>query len=89
MSAPTENPARSSIAAALLDRGIPAVVASQFSLPDNSAHFLASTIYNALLTGKPIGDAIRDGRNAVSFADAAKFFDWGIPVLYSTNAQSS
>lgn len=85
MSAPTENPARSSIAAALLDRGIPAVVASQFSLPDNSAHFLASTIYNALLTGKPIGDAIRDGRNAVSFADAAKFFDWGIPVLYSTN----
>ncbi|HXH43959.1 MAG TPA: CHAT domain-containing protein [Bradyrhizobium sp.] len=85
VSAPTENPARSSIAAALLDRGIPAVVASQFSIPDNSAHFLAATIYNALLTGRAVGDAIRDGRTAISFADAAKFFDWGIPVLYAAN----
>jgi hypothetical protein len=80
----TENPGRSSIAAALLDRGIPAVIATQFSLPESSAHFLAATIYNTLLTGKPIGDAIRDGRNAMGFSDSAQFFDWGIPVLYST-----
>ncbi len=83
--APTENPARSSIAAALLDRGIPAVVASQFSLPDASAHFFASAIYNTLLTGKPLGDAIRDGRTAMYFAERAKYLDWGIPVLYTTD----
>jgi hypothetical protein len=82
---PTSNPARSSIAAALLDRGIPAVVASQFSLPDNSAHYLAATIYNTLLTKRSISHAMRDGRNAIKFADEAKFFDWGIPVLYSMN----
>jgi hypothetical protein len=82
---PTENPARSSIAAALLDRGVPAVIAAQFSLPENSAHFLAASIYNTLLTGKPIGDAIRDGRNAMSLSTSAQFFDWGIPVLYTTN----
>lgn len=82
---PTDNPGRSSVAATLLDTGIPAVIGTQFSLPDVSAHSLSVTIYKALLTGKPIGEAVRVGRNAMSFADKAAFFDWGIPVLYSTD----
>lgn len=81
----TDNPGRSSVAATLLDTGIPAVIGTQFSLPDVSAHSLSATIYKALLTGKPIGEAVRVGRNAMSFADKAAFFDWGIPVLYSTD----
>jgi len=85
MADPSENPARSSIAGALVNAGIPAVVASQFSLPDNSAHFLAATIYNTLLTGRPIGDAIRDGRNVMCFGERATYLDWGIPVLFSTD----
>jgi hypothetical protein len=82
---PTDNPGRSSVAASLLDAGIPAVIGTQFSLPDISAHTLSATIYNALVTGRPIGEAVRVGRNAMSFADEAAFVDWGIPVLYSTN----
>ncbi len=42
-----EDPARSSVAGALLDRGIPAVIANQFSMIDNSSHYLSSTIYSA------------------------------------------
>jgi hypothetical protein len=82
---PTDTPGRSSVAATLLDAGIPAVIGTQFSLPDMSAHSLSTTIYNALLTGKSIGEAVRIGRNAMFFADKAAFFDWGIPVLYSIN----
>lgn len=82
---PTDNPGRSSVAATLVDTGISAVIGTQFSLPDMSAHSLSTTIYNALLTGKSIGEAVRIGRNAMFFADKADFFDWGIPVLYSTD----
>jgi hypothetical protein len=79
----TEDPARSSIAAALLERGIPAVIAAQFSMPDVSAHYLASMIYNSLIAGAPLIDALRDGRLAMPYANNSKFCDWGIPVLYS------
>ncbi len=81
----SQDPARSSLAAALLARGIPAVIATQFSMPDTSAHFLSAMIYNALVTGKPVVDAVRYGRRAVLYAESSQFFDWGIPVLYSTD----
>jgi hypothetical protein len=80
-----ENPGRSSLAGTLLNKGIPAVIGTQFSLPDVSAHILSATIYDALLLGKPVGQAVRSGRNAMFLADDANFFDWGIPVLYSTD----
>jgi hypothetical protein len=74
---------QSSVAAALLSRGIPAVIAAQFSMPDVSAHYLASMVYNALSSGMPLIDALRDGRLAMGYSGGSKFFDWGIPVLYS------
>jgi hypothetical protein len=79
----TEQPARSSVAATLLSKGIPAVIGAQFTMPDVSAHYLASMIYNALLTGAPLIDALRDGRQAMGYAKDNRFFDWGIPVLYA------
>src|SRR3989442_898433 len=79
----TEQPARSSVAAALLSKGIPAVIGAQFTMPDVSAHYLASMIYNALLTGAPLIEALRDGRQAMGFSKDNRFFDWGIPVLYA------
>jgi hypothetical protein len=79
----TEDPARSSVAAALLERGIPAVIAAQFSMPDVNAHYLASMIYDSLVAGAPLIDALRNGRLAMGYANNAKFCDWGIPVLYS------
>ncbi len=86
-SAQNSDPARSSIAAAILERGIPAVIATQFSIPDTSAHFLSSMVYNALVTGKPLVEAMLDGRQAMSHAEKGQFFDWGIPVLYSSDPE--
>jgi hypothetical protein len=86
-SAIAEEPARSSVAAALLGRGIPAVVAHQFSVPDNGAHFFAIAFYNLLSCGRPLIEAMRAGRAAMSHADDNRPFDWGIPVLYTRDPQ--
>jgi hypothetical protein len=80
-----EDPARSSIAAALLEYKIPAIIATQFSIPDISAHYLSSMIYNGLVTGKPLIEAMQIGRRAMNYARNKKFFDWGIPVLYTAD----
>ncbi|SCY85066.1 CHAT domain-containing protein [Rhizobium sp. NFACC06-2] len=79
------SPARSSVAGALVLRGVPAVVAAQFSLPDQTAHILAATIYNSLLYGQPLGEAIRAGRTVLSLETRTRVFDWGIPVLYTAS----
>jgi hypothetical protein len=80
-----QDPARSSIAAALLENNIPAVIATQFSIADVSAHYLSSMIYNGLVTGKPLIEAMQIGRRAMNYAKNKKFFDWGIPVLYTAD----
>jgi hypothetical protein len=83
-----EDPARSSVAAALLQRGVPAVVAHQFSVPDNGAHFFAGVFYDMLSEGLPLIDAVRAGRAAMGYAEDGRFFDWGIPVLYTRDSQA-
>lgn len=82
-----EDPARSSIAAALLARGIPAVIATQFSIPDITAHYLSSMIYNSLVTGLPMVEAMRNGRHAMGYSDESRITDWGIPVLYTSDPE--
>lgn len=81
------DPARSSIAAALLARGIPAVIATQFSIPDITAHYLSSMTYNSLATGLPLIEAMRNGRHAMSYSDESRITDWGIPVLYTSDPE--
>ncbi|HET9597243.1 MAG TPA: CHAT domain-containing protein [Anaeromyxobacteraceae bacterium] len=78
------DPARSAIAAALLDVGVPAVIATQFSIPDISAHRLSAMIYNSLAAGRSLVDAMALGRQAMQFATASTLLDWGIPVLYAS-----
>lgn len=85
-SSKNEDPARSSIAAALLAFGVPAIIATQFSIPDVTAHFLSNMTYNSLVTGKPLVEAMRDGRRAMSYSDKSKVTDWGIPVLYTSDS---
>jgi hypothetical protein len=80
-----EDPARSSIAAALMARGIPAVIATQFSIPDVTAHYLSSMTYNSLVTGLPLIEAMRNGRRAMGYSPKSKITDWGIPVLYTSD----
>jgi CHAT domain len=80
-----EDPARSSIAAALLARGIPAIIATQFSIPDVTAHFLSNMTYDSLVMGKSLVEAMRDGRRAMNYSEKSRITDWGIPVLYTSD----
>jgi hypothetical protein len=78
---------RSSVAGALLAKGVPAVIATQFTMPDNASHKFSSLVYNGLVLGRPLTDAMRDGRRAMIYANGSRFIDWGIPVLYASEPQ--
>ncbi|WP_436204707.1 CHAT domain-containing protein [Caballeronia sp. LjRoot31] len=83
--AEAESVGRNSVAVSLLSAGIPAVVGMQFSLPDISAHSLAASVYRALLTSQSVAAAVREGRTSMRLAENAEFFEWGLPVLYTTD----
>jgi hypothetical protein len=77
------DPARSALAAAILGRGIPAVIATQFLMPDTSAHFFSAHIYEALASGASLVQAMRDARQVMDYGTMGKPADWGIPVLFA------
>jgi hypothetical protein len=77
--------ARSSMAAALLNEGVPAIIAAQFSTPASGAHLFAESTYKALAASQTLFEAVRAGRQAMRGARHSRFFDWGIPVLYTTD----
>jgi hypothetical protein len=78
-------PSRSSLAAALLQRGIPGVIASQFSLPDASAHLFSSRVYERIAQGQTLAGAVLDGRRMMLYSASQQHVDWGIPVLYTSD----
>ncbi len=84
---PGVEPGRSALAATLLSYGVPAVIATQFLMPDNSAHFLAESIYRTLIRGATVAEAMREGRRAMQYGDDERHPDWGIPVLYSSRPE--
>ncbi|MBW7884268.1 MAG: CHAT domain-containing protein, partial [Caldilineaceae bacterium] len=69
------------IAGALVRRGVPAVIAMQFALQDNTGIELGRTFYEALAGGLPVEAALTEARIAVSLAQRAAL-DWAAPVLY-------
>jgi hypothetical protein len=75
----------SSVALALLQRGIPAVVAMQYSIRDDAAKEFAKRIYEELVAGRTIDEAVAKGRLAISRFDQ-RTLDWGSPVLYMRNS---
>jgi hypothetical protein len=75
----------SSVALALLKEGIPAVVAMQYSIHDETAKEFAKRIYEELVAGRTIDEAVAKGRLAISRFDE-KTLDWGSPVLYMRNS---
>jgi hypothetical protein len=80
---PDIDPVSSSIAATLLEKGVPAIIATQFSMPASSAHCFASFTYNSLVRGKSVIEAVGEGRHSMDCEETRQFYDWGIPVLYS------
>lgn len=75
----------SGVAPALVQGGIPAVVANQYSVLDVSATAFASHFYHALAQGSRIGDAAREARIAVTYSLSAEAIDWAVPVVYARN----
>ena len=72
-----------SIAPALIRAQIPAVVAMQFTVPEEAAQAFASEFYRALAEGFPIDACVTEGRKAVMSATGLDRADWGIPVVYT------
>jgi len=76
----------SSIPAALLRGRIPSVVAMQFRVRDDFAAAFMAAVYQALVAGSTVDEAVFSGRaamRALSYGKHADARDWGTPVLYS------
>jgi HEAT repeat protein/CHAT domain-containing protein len=70
------------IAPNLVQRGIPAVVAMQYSIFDTTAKIFADEFYRTLALGYPVDAAIQTTRNAISQEVGLNKRDFATPVLY-------
>ena len=71
----------------LMAAGIPAAIAMQYKIWDESAIAFSQKFYKALAAGLPLEQAVSSGRIAVfnrcdSLQDKQYWRDWGVPVLY-------
>lgn len=71
----------------LMAAGIPAAIAMQYKIWDESAIAFSQTFYKSLAAGLPIEQAVSSGRIAVfnhcnALQDKQYWRDWGVPVLY-------
>lgn len=75
----------SSVGLALLRGGIPAVVAMQYSVFDDLTKLFATKLYEYLVAGLTIDEAVTQARKAM-YRDDPQARDWGAPVLYLRNS---
>jgi CHAT domain-containing protein len=71
----------SSVGAALLRSGVPAVIAMQFELAEDAAAELARIFYTELVAGAPVDLALTEARLHL-YGRYATRLDWAIPVLF-------
>lgn len=71
----------SSAAAALVRRGLPAVVAMQSEVTDLAAMEFSRGLYEALADGLPVDAAVAEARIGVSLAVGGTL-EWGTPLLF-------
>jgi hypothetical protein len=69
------------VAASLVQREIPAVIAMQFEISDEAAIEFAQGFYSAIAAGRPVDAAIGAARLAI-FAHRSDDIEWGTPVLF-------
>ncbi len=70
----------SSVAATLMRRNIPAVLAMQYDISDHAALKFGRTFYETLADGYPIDTAVVEARKAI--LDERDTFEWVTPVLH-------
>ncbi len=78
----SSNQAMRGTAPNLVRRGIPAVVAMQYSILDSTAKLFADEFYRTLALGYPVDAAIQSTRNAISMEVGLDKRDFATPVLY-------
>jgi CHAT domain-containing protein len=66
----------------LVRRGIPAVIAMQYTILDSTAKLFADEFYRTLALGYPVDTAIQTTRNAISMEVGLDRRDFATPVLY-------
>jgi hypothetical protein len=76
-----EGGAWTGVAPALVQRNLQAVVAMQYPLRDVNAEPFLTKLYQRILAGYTIDEAIFEGRIAI-FNNPKGDRDWGVPVLY-------
>jgi hypothetical protein len=69
------------VASALVLTGVPAVVAMQFPITDESAIQFTQRFYPLLARGYPVDAAAAEGRRAIRLTNANSL-EWGTPVLF-------
>jgi len=70
-----------SVAGALVQAGVPAVVATQYAISDGAAASFAREFYHALADFYPLEAAVAEGRRAIDLLPEENY-EWGVPVLY-------
>jgi tetratricopeptide (TPR) repeat protein len=76
-------PQLQSVAGALLEAGIPAVLAQQGTFTYASSQLASQIMYTALVQEMGLADATFEMRQALAQADRP---DWAVPTLYATRA---
>jgi CHAT domain-containing protein len=76
-----ERDALMGVAPALVRAEIPAVVAMQFSVPDQTALGFTRDLYRFLAAGKPLDAAVTEMRIGAYIGAGDRYY-WGIPVLF-------
>lgn len=74
------------VATALVERGIPAVVAMQYDVVDKHAIAFSGMFYTALAAGLSVDEAVAAGRQAMLRGSGEDDVEWGVPVLYMRSA---
>ncbi|MDY6966683.1 MAG: CHAT domain-containing protein [Halobacteriota archaeon] len=83
----------SSVSGALIEKGIPAVVAMSQSIRDDSANIFASRFYKGIANGQSVDTALGEARISMSMPRKSRIkegemtlpsLDWGIPVIISS-----
>jgi CHAT domain len=68
------------VAQSLIQSGLPAVIAMQMPVTDQSAIALSREFYGSLADGYPVDAALAEARTAIKTRVNA--VEWGVPVLY-------
>jgi len=76
------------VAQSLVARGLPALVANQYSVLDSSATSFAKHFYWSLAQGMSLGQSAREARIAVNYSLHGEPIDWAVPVLYARDASA-